>query len=348
LKTPEDGKSVNNVPNEVAQLYHQELFKHLETLSYLRKERQLSEHILKDYQIGYSPSSDFLVKNYIRKDGKFSRVERLQAVLELDLLKINGYGENIDPYDFFCGFLTFPIHNPQGKVVGFTSRKFIEAGNRPKFMHVFYEDGILYNEKSLNYEYVVVVESPICALTLEQYGIPSVAVMGIHRIGKTYQKLLGVRDVYIAFDSEDKFVGRAQAEKLASLLLMRGKDSYLVELPLLFEKTDVNSYFALASFPVDSFKFLMSQAKRASSLNLGRISKRKQFKGSTQDIVKIVSEYVSLEERNGRYWGICPFHAGGKEKHASLCVGGKMNIFYCFACSCFGGPKEFVEMISSQ
>ncbi|AEJ19539.1 DNA primase [Gracilinema caldarium] len=57
------------------------------------------------------------------------------------------------------------------------------------------------------------------------------------------------------------------------------------------------------------------------------------------DAVSIIGEYVRLEKKGGRYWGLCPFH---NEKTPSFSVDPEKNFFYCFGCHKGGGIISFV------
>lgn len=57
------------------------------------------------------------------------------------------------------------------------------------------------------------------------------------------------------------------------------------------------------------------------------------------DIVELVSDYVSLTKKGGRYWGLCPFHS---EKTPSFSVVPERQMCYCFGCHKGGGPIQFV------
>jgi DNA primase len=57
------------------------------------------------------------------------------------------------------------------------------------------------------------------------------------------------------------------------------------------------------------------------------------------DIVEVVSEYVHLEQKGTRYWGLCPFH---QEKTPSFSVTPDKNIFYCFGCQKGGSVFNFI------
>ncbi|MCL2374427.1 MAG: DNA primase, partial [Treponema sp.] len=47
------------------------------------------------------------------------------------------------------------------------------------------------------------------------------------------------------------------------------------------------------------------------------------------DAIAVVSEYVKLEKRGGRWWGCCPFH---QEKTGSFTVNPEIKTYYCFGC----------------
>lgn len=53
----------------------------------------------------------------------------------------------------------------------------------------------------------------------------------------------------------------------------------------------------------------------------------------------VVSEYVHLEKKGGRLWGLCPFHS---EKTPSFTVDPDKSVFYCFGCHKGGSLFTFV------
>ena len=62
------------------------------------------------------------------------------------------------------------------------------------------------------------------------------------------------------------------------------------------------------------------------------------------DILQLVSDYVKLERRGGKYWGCCPFH---QEKTASFTVSPDKGFFYCFGCQTGGDAISFVQKIEN-
>ncbi len=58
------------------------------------------------------------------------------------------------------------------------------------------------------------------------------------------------------------------------------------------------------------------------------------------DIYDVVSRYVTLTLKNGRFWACCPFH---EEKTPSFTVSPDKGIFYCFGCHEGGNVFKFIS-----
>lgn len=57
------------------------------------------------------------------------------------------------------------------------------------------------------------------------------------------------------------------------------------------------------------------------------------------EIVEVLSEYMSLEQRGTRLWAKCPWHS---ERNASFCVSPDRQMYYCFSCKKGGGVINFI------
>lgn len=62
------------------------------------------------------------------------------------------------------------------------------------------------------------------------------------------------------------------------------------------------------------------------------------------DIVEIISQYVPLQKKGGRYFGCCPFH---NEKTPSFCVNQQDGYYHCFGCGASGNVIKFVMEMES-
>lgn len=60
------------------------------------------------------------------------------------------------------------------------------------------------------------------------------------------------------------------------------------------------------------------------------------------DIVEVISQYVPLQKKGGRYFGCCPFH---NEKTPSFCVNN--GWYHCFGCGASGDVVKFVMEMES-
>jgi DNA primase len=58
------------------------------------------------------------------------------------------------------------------------------------------------------------------------------------------------------------------------------------------------------------------------------------------DALSVIGEFVRLEKKGGRYWGLCPFH---NEKTPSFSVEPDRKFYYCFGCGKGGGLISFVQ-----
>ena len=57
------------------------------------------------------------------------------------------------------------------------------------------------------------------------------------------------------------------------------------------------------------------------------------------DIVSVISDYVTLKRRGRNFWACCPFH---NEKTASFSVAADKGFFYCFGCHAHGDVFQFI------
>ncbi len=60
---------------------------------------------------------------------------------------------------------------------------------------------------------------------------------------------------------------------------------------------------------------------------------------TANDIVDVISAYVSLKKKGGQYVGLCPFH---NEKTPSFSVSQSKQMYYCFGCGAGGNVFTFL------
>ncbi len=96
-------------------------------LNYLKDTRRLSDETIQAFQIGYAPDGwETLYRYLVEQKGK-----PLQQVLQAGLIKPRK--ENSGYYDQFRNRLIIPIHDSQGRVIGFGGRSLGEE--QPKYLN---------------------------------------------------------------------------------------------------------------------------------------------------------------------------------------------------------------------
>ncbi len=65
---------------------------------------------------------------------------------------------------------------------------------------------------------------------------------------------------------------------------------------------------------------------------------------ANNDIVDVISQYVTLKKSGRNYFGLCPFH---KEKTPSFSVSVDKQIFHCFGCGAGGNVIHFIQKIEN-
>lgn len=105
--------------------------------SYL-KNRGINDAIIDKFELGYNPDNDELTK-FLKAKGHST-----EDLVKSNLTRINEFGEK----DVFAGRITFPIHDPQGRPVGFSARalqkdlaKYVNTAETP----IYSKGRLLYN-----------------------------------------------------------------------------------------------------------------------------------------------------------------------------------------------------------
>lgn len=294
--------------NDIAETYAKNLWKHAYVLNYLALERKLKPYIIQDYKIGYAEKI-------------------LQPKNGLDSL--------------FNGCITFPVFDG-GDVVSLYGRRIKGAG--PKHMlNKGFVKNLPYNSKNLSKDALIVVESPIDSLILEQNGFFSVALFGVglskHMIPNFKNKI-----VYLLFDSDE--AGKRGAKMAASKLFVTTKEVHILDFPS--KNTDVNSFFIRENNASEILKNLVKNScaiKAPRFTRYPKIEKNKKIENLNRLSIVEVGKLLFpayLEKSNG-IWVRCPHHKNGSETERSLWIGGDKNIFYCFGCQVGGKAFKLVQ-----
>ncbi len=191
----------------------------IDSLKYLKEERELNDEIIEKFQLGFSPKFSEALYNFLNekiKDGNYSAVE-------LDSLNIF----NEKNYDILNNRITFPIFDERSNIVGYSGRT-LDKNSNVKYLNskestLFHKNKVLYNLNNIveiKSEQVLLVEGFFDVITAYKYGIDyAVASMGT-AFGIEHVDLLKknkIKKVYLGFDSDS--AGQKALYKAGKLLI---------------------------------------------------------------------------------------------------------------------------------
>ena len=216
--------------------------------------RGLSEDVLAEFRVGYSPSAWDRMILGARQSG-FSEEELIAAGLAQR-------GRSGGIYDRFRGRIMFPLADGRGRVLGFGARQMGE-GRGPKYLNtsendVYHKGRQLFGidvarKEAMKTGRFVVVEGYTDVLALHRIGIrEAVAIMGTAMTQEQLAELGRVGDsnrrgsVFLALDADR--AGRDAMLRAARLAEDRGIDLRVVELPEGKDPADLASEEGPAAF----------------------------------------------------------------------------------------------------
>jgi DNA primase len=216
--------------------------------------RGLSDEVLAEFRVGYSPSAWDRMLLGARQNG-FSEEELIAAGLAQ-----RGRGGGL--YDRFRGRIMFPLADARGRVLGFGARQMGE-GRGPKYLNTSENDlyhkgrqlfGIdVARKEAMKTARFVVVEGYTDVLALHQMGIrEAVAIMGTALTQEQLTELAKVGDsnrrgtVFLALDADR--AGRDAMLRAARLARERGVDLRVVDMPEGKDPADLASDEGQAAF----------------------------------------------------------------------------------------------------
>jgi DNA primase len=259
--------------------------------SYLIK-RGLTEATLQKFEIGYNPSEDaatsfLLAKNY-----------PLDQTVRVNVTRSNEYGNK----DVFSQRIIFPIHSPQGQVVGFTARS-INPNESSKYINttetpIYVKGRLLFNyHRALKaikeQQSVVLVEGVMDTIALDQVGIHNVVATLGTACTKDQMRLLqqATNHVIMCYDADE--AGQTAMFKLGKLLqsqrfkvsvLLNQSQQDLDEMALVSTQKLID----FVQKPIHFVEFLFEyHVKR---MNLNNYSERKAFASLLMQEVSALSD----------------------------------------------------------
>jgi DNA primase len=268
--------------------------------------RDLSEEILREFRVGYSPSAWDRMLVGARQTG-FTEEELMAAGLAQR-------GKNGGLYDRFRGRIMFPLADARGRVLGFGARQMAE-GRGPKYLNTSENDlyhkgrqlfGIDVARKgAMKSGRFVVVEGYTDVLALHQAGIrEAVAIMGTAMTQEQLAELAKVGDsnrrgtVFLALDADR--AGRDAMLRAARLAEDRGVDLRVVDMPEGTDPADLVGRDGAASFAERMDRaapMIEFQVRRVlADADLETPSGRDQALGEARDLISAVREGIATRD----------------------------------------------------
>lgn len=218
--------------DEAAEFFHYYLLhtdEGHEALDYLYQ-RGIDNAFIQHFKIGLAPKNPTLFLK-VMKEARYSE----EALTLAGLIKAQNR-------PFFQERITIPIHHASGYVIGFSARsykegtfgaKYVNTAETPFFKKSKILFGYHYSRKRIAKEQkVILVEGQFDALRLIQEGLNyTVASQGtaFGEDGVAELVRIGVRNVYLAFDSDN--AGKEAAIKVGQLFQKEAVAVWVVEMP---------------------------------------------------------------------------------------------------------------------
>ncbi len=225
-------------------------------LSYF-KERQLSDAVMKKFELGYSPDAEQAFTNYA-----------LQRGYNSEILKSSGLTTQQRNADFFRGRIIFPIHNISGKTIAFGGRTLRKDKNTAKYFNspetdIYHKSKILYGlfqarNSILKNDFCYLVEGYMDVISLHQGGVENVAASSGTALTIDQIRLIKryTQNVVLLYDGDA--AGIKAALRGLELIIEEGLNLKLVLLP---DGEDPDSY--MHKHGAQGFgEFVLSHAKR--------------------------------------------------------------------------------------
>lgn len=199
---------------ELAAKFYQTQFAQNKTaLEYILKKRGYTKKTALEFQIGYSPNNGRALIDFLKKKG-FTEAEVQQAGLATKRYQTAS--------DMFRGRIMIPLHDANGRVVGFTARILADEPNAPKYINtpqtMLYDKGgqvyglHLAKEAIRKTKFVVVVEGNLDVIASHQAGVKNVVATAGTALTPMHLKELGrfTPDVRLAFDQDQAGINAAE------------------------------------------------------------------------------------------------------------------------------------------
>lgn len=275
----------------------QTLIKKQDVLDYLQKTRGLTMETIKTFQLGWSEGKILSLINTLSYN--------LETCADLGIIK---KGEN-GFYDTIKNRITIPLFAKDGKMIGISSRAFLDTDTGGKYIHppnnkVFKKNSILYGynltkEEIKKENKVIIIEGQFDLLKLYQSGIKNVvSVLGTNIFSDQVKQISKLTEnYYFCFDGDN--AGRDAIIKNIKEVIKQGDNIFIINLP---EKEDPDSY--IDKYGKDKFLELV---KNAESILDFIASSKESMIPMLEELSKIIPKITSSVKKQFWYKNILKY-----------------------------------------
>lgn len=343
-----DDTGIDTANKMAADVYSSLLWGNEKVLSYLRRERGFTDDTIRRFHLGYANSTSSILINTLQGNN----------------LKWEHLATSNGDADYFHNRIMIP-NVVMGSVVFFSGRAF--PSGSPKYLHQRGGIRYLFNEGALGTKpYVFLVESPMSAIALSQYGFPAVAKYGIG--ARLLRHIHRLTRVYLVPDIDQSRVGEVDALVVGAYLKNNGVED--VRVVTLDGHKDAGDY--IVANGKDRFKKLAKAAVQVSEMPEIKVDRgdgpetyswdwavekyfaeKKEGSRNTEaayikrnvSLVDVVRDYASVSTGPTMSSARCPIH---KDRNPSFKIyhpqDGTDN-WYCYGCGNGGDVISFVMMV---
>lgn len=242
--------------------------------------RKIDDDIITTFQIGFAPNENILVKAFEKLE--FTKIDMYRSGLVIESSK---------GYDRFTNRIVFPLHNQDGRVVGFSGRIFGTSQGEAKYMNspeseIFIKGDILYNyhrvkESVRKAGYVIVCEGFMDVIALYKAGIENaIAIMGT-ALTKGHMQAMHrlTKNIHLCLDGDS--AGKAATIKCLDVLEQNGFTVKVIALPKdkdpdeVLEEHGQEELVAIFKTPISPIEFKMTYYYDMS--NMANYEERKNY-----------------------------------------------------------------------
>ncbi len=188
-----------------AKFYQIHFSKSRTALEYVFRKRGFTKQTALEWRFGYSPNTGNALVDFLQRKG-YSADEIKGA--GLSARRYRGVG------DMFRGRLMIPLHDPQGRVIGFTARLLEDDPNAPKYINT--PQTMLYDKSRHVYglhlakeairrqKYAVIAEGNLDVISSHQAGVCQVVATAGTALTEQHLKALSrfTNDIRLSFDAD--------------------------------------------------------------------------------------------------------------------------------------------------